>query len=135
MASDPPPVEDETVQGHEPSHDFAGEAEELSRPTTAVTMPLASDSPPQPAPLALVAAGRAATPTPAALTPSVSLTSAADALRDEEIERTRLFIVMGWVISVIAAGTVPFVEAPLANTVLFISGLVLGMMISFVLWR
>src|SRR5262245_12632428 len=116
MASDPPPLEDE-----------------LSRPTTGMTMPLPSDAPREPAALALVAAGRSVTPVP--VTPSLSLSSAADALRDEEIERTRLFIVMGWMISVIAVATVPFVEAPRVTTMLFVGGLVAGMMISFVQYR
>jgi serine/threonine-protein kinase len=119
-----PPADDNTAVDHEPSHD-------MTRPTTGVTLPLAG--PPAPAPLALVAAGRHATPYPD--TPSISLASAADAMRNEEIERTRLFIIMGWVISVIAAGTVPFVEAPPFTAWLFVSGLVAGMAISSVLYR
>jgi serine/threonine-protein kinase len=130
MASDPPPVEDETAVDPSPSE--LGPSE-LSRPTTGSTMPLPSDALREPAALALVAAGRRPTPVP--VTPSMSLTSAVDALRDEEIERTRLFVVMGWVISVIAIGTVPFVAAPRVTTVLFVGGLVAGMMISFVLYR
>lgn len=129
MTSDPPPLEDETAVDH-PSE--LGPSE-LSPPTTGSTMPLPSDAPREPAALALVAAGRRATPVP--VTASMSLTSAADALRDEEIERTRLFVVMGWVISVIAIGTVPFVEAPRVMAALFVGGLIAGMMISFVLYR
>jgi len=135
MASDPPPLEDETAVDHDSGlPDFGPESQEISRPATAPTMPLAST--PEPAPLALVAAGRSGTPVPSApITPSVSLTSAADALRNEEIERTRLFIVMGWVMSVIASGSVPFVSAPLWTSALFIGGLVAGVMISSVLYR
>src|SRR5689334_13167201 len=106
MATDPPPVEDETAVDRSSSHDLG--SEELSRQTTGATAPLPVDAPREPAALALVAAGRSTTPLP--VTPSLSLTSAVDALRDEEIERTRLFIVLGWVLSVIAIGTVPFVE-------------------------
>src|SRR5689334_16281007 len=106
--------------------------------TTGSTMPMAADAPRQPAPLALIAAGRVATPsagTPVPGTPSLSLTSAADALRNEEVERTRLFIIMGWAISVIAIGSVPFVQTPRWTAVLFVGGLVLGMAISSVLYR
>jgi serine/threonine-protein kinase len=85
---------------------------------------------PHPARMAWVAAGRvsAAAHTPAA---PISLTTAADAMRDEEIERTRLFIAMGWVISVIATATVPFVDAPREMSIVFVAGLALGMVISF----
>jgi serine/threonine-protein kinase len=75
------------------------------------------------------------TPVPPPLTPSLSLTSAADALRNEEIERTRLFIVMGWVISVVAICTVPFVAAPQVTATLFVAGLLVGIVVSFVLYR
>ncbi|HEY5945256.1 MAG TPA: serine/threonine-protein kinase [Kofleriaceae bacterium] len=125
MAVDPP-VEDDTAIDQEPSH-------ELSRQTTGATLPLISDGPPAPAQLALVAAGRLGTPPSA--TPSISLTSAADALRNEEIERTRLFIIMGWAISVVAIGTVPFVDAPPVTAALLVGGLVAGMLISFVFYR
>ncbi len=131
MATDPPPVEDETAVDRSSSHDLG--SQDLSRQTTGATVQLPADTPREPAALALVAAGRSATPAP--ITPSLSLTSAADALRDEEIERTRLFVVMGWAISVIAIGTVAFVDAPRVTTTLFVGGLVAGMMISFVLYR
>jgi serine/threonine-protein kinase len=136
MASDPPPTGDET-ESPPGSPDYEASHDELSRQTTGVTQPLASNSPPQPAALALVAAGRAATAPPVqpTATPTSSLTSAADAMRNEEIERTRLFIVMGWVISVIAIGTVPFVEAPALTADLFVGGLIAGMAISFVVYR
>ncbi len=124
MVADPP-ADDKTAVERDSSH-------ELSGPRTAQTEPMGA--PPAPDPLALIAAGRLqATPFPG--TPSISLNSAADAMRDEEIERTRLFIVMGWVISVIAAGTVPFVEAPRFTAWLFVSGLVAGMAISSVFYR
>jgi eukaryotic-like serine/threonine-protein kinase len=98
------------------------------------TLMLASDVSHQPAELAWVAAGRpssSATPQ----TRSMSLTSAADAMRNEEIERTRVFIVMGWVLSIAAIGTVPFVEAPRVTATLFIGGLLIGIGVSIVLYR
>ena len=55
----------------------------------------------------------------------------ADALRDEEIERTRFFIRMGWMISVIVVATMPFVDAPRGLSIAFTIGLVLGGIISF----
>jgi eukaryotic-like serine/threonine-protein kinase len=85
-------------------------------------------APPKPAALAWVAAGRRPVPEP--VDDAAALTTAADAMRNEEIERTRLFIVMGWVISVIAAGTVLFVDAPLAMSIVFVTGLAIGMVYS-----
>jgi len=132
------------------------EIEEESDPdATSVTPPLTGDSTvslvgtPEPASLALRAAGqRAPTPNPTTglgtteplpTTPlprgEISLTTAADAMRNEEIERTRLFIAMGWVISVIAAGVIPFVNAPRFMSVIFVSGLAFGMVYSFFAYR
>src|SRR5574338_1727361 len=105
MAGDPP-LEDDT---------------QIERSATDATVPLPSDASHEPASLARVAAARMATPVPPLLTPSLSLTSAADALRNEEIERTRLSIVMGWVSGVIAIGTVPFVAAPQVTATLFVA--------------
>src|ERR1043165_9499381 len=101
---------------------------------TDVTVPLPSDAPRDPASLAWVAGGKAQDAAAANL-PSQSLTSAGDALRNEEIERTRLFIVMGWVISVAAIGTVPFVDAPRFTATLFIAGLLVGIAVSIELQR
>jgi eukaryotic-like serine/threonine-protein kinase len=105
-----------------------------SSPGTGPTVRLPSDAPRAPAELAWVAAGKAQAAAAANL-PSQSLTSAGDALRNEEIERTRLFIVMGWVISVAAIGTVPFVDAPRFTATLFIGGLLVGIAVSIVLHR
>ncbi|HSD89753.1 MAG TPA: hypothetical protein VLB44_19615, partial [Kofleriaceae bacterium] len=106
-------------------------------PRTGPTVPLAE--PPQPAPLALIAAGRAASPTPAPASGpgsrSVSLTSAADAMRNEEVERTRVFIVMGWVISIVSTGTIFFVDAPRAMSIVFVTGMAIGMIVSFGYYR
>jgi len=61
---------------------------------------------------------------------SLSLTTAADAMRDEEVTRTRLFIRMGWVISVATIGIVPFLSAPARMNAALIGALVLGMIVS-----
>ena len=59
---------------------------------------------------------------------SVSLTTVADTLlADRQVRRTRQFILLGSVISVVAIGTVPFVDAPRAMNVAFIAALVWGM--------
>jgi eukaryotic-like serine/threonine-protein kinase len=98
------------------------------------TMPLPPDEVPQVASLALIAAGRAPVPPLAASTrSSLSNTTAAAAMRDEEVERTRLFIRMGWLLSVAVMATVPFVAAPLAMSATLVAGLVIGMIVSFVL--
>jgi eukaryotic-like serine/threonine-protein kinase len=106
----------------------------VSRPATGPTSPLGA--PPAPAALALVAAGRAATPTPTAQqSRSISLTSAADAMRDEEVERTRLFIMMGWVISVITGGAIFYIDAPRSVAYVFIGGLAVGAVLSAYYYR
>ncbi|HEX4416958.1 MAG TPA: protein kinase [Kofleriaceae bacterium] len=56
--------------------------------------------------------------------------TAADALRAEEIERTRLFIRMGWPLSAVAAASVLVIDAPPVLAALFIAGMVLGMVVS-----
>jgi len=98
---------------------------------TGATLPLPADASHEPASLAWVAAGERRVVAPA----EVAIGNAADAMRDEELERTRLFIVMGWVISVIAIGAVPFVDAPRAMAVAFVGGLVIGIAVSAVLYR
>ena len=55
------------------------------------------------------------------------MTTTAEAMHDEEVVRTRLFIRMGSLMSVIAIGTAAFVEAPLAMKVAFVAALVWGM--------
>jgi protein kinase-like protein len=57
--------------------------------------------------------------------------TAVDAMRDEEIARTRLFIRMGWLLSVFAIGTVFVIDTPRAMATTFIAGLVIGMIVSF----
>jgi eukaryotic-like serine/threonine-protein kinase len=65
----------------------------------------------------------------------VSLTAAAEAMRYEEVARTRLFIVMGWAISVAVIGTLYFVDAPGAISIALIVGLVVGFVYSSFLYR
>ena len=56
--------------------------------------------------------------------------TAAEAMRDEEIARTRLFIRMGWLVSVMAIGTVFVVDASRAMSIVFVAGLVIGIVVS-----
>ncbi len=65
----------------------------------------------------------------------VLLTTAVDALRNEEIDRTRLFIKLGWGLSILSMATVPFVGAPLGMNIAFCGGLVLGMILSLGFYR
>ncbi|MEO8704976.1 MAG: serine/threonine-protein kinase [Kofleriaceae bacterium] len=103
------------------------------------TIELPAGEIPEVAPLALVAARRAASiaapepaPEPEPEPPSIhSNTTAVAALRDDEVERTRLFIRMGWALSVAVIGTVPFVDAPRAMSAALVTGLVIGMIVSF----
>ncbi|MGE5183241.1 MAG: serine/threonine-protein kinase [Acidobacteriota bacterium] len=84
---------------------------------------------PKPSPLAFAAAGL---PPP---TPTLSITSAADALRDEEIARTRKLIAFGWPLCTFGILTVFFVRAPTAISAVFVTGLVIGMLAGVVMWR
>ncbi|MGN6106950.1 MAG: serine/threonine-protein kinase [Kofleriaceae bacterium] len=96
-------------------------------PDTALpTAQLPAGEIPAVAPLARIAAGL-----PPAAEPTPAVASASDALRHEEIERTRLFIRMGWLLSVVAIATVPFVAAPRAMSIAFVGGLVIGLIASF----
>ena len=101
--------------------------------TAGATQQLPEGQIPEVAALALVAAGRETKTVPAPTTQQLSKTTAVAAMRDEEIERTRLFIRMGWVLSVAVIGTVPFVGAPFAMSVALVAGLVVGMIVSFIL--
>ena len=65
----------------------------------------------------------------------ILLTTAVDALRNEEIDRTRLFIKLGWGLSLLSMATVPFVGAPRGMNIAFCAGLVIGMAISFGFYR
>jgi hypothetical protein len=63
-------------------------------------------------------------------TSHASLTTAADAMRNEEVERTRLFIRMGWAISVATIATVPLLRAPRAMSIAFIAAMTFGIVVS-----
>jgi serine/threonine-protein kinase len=65
----------------------------------------------------------------------VLLTTAVDALRNEEIDRTRLFIKLGWAISLLSMATVPFLGAPSAMNIAFCVALAFGMAVSFGFYR
>jgi hypothetical protein len=95
-------------------------------------MPMPDGEIPEVATLALLAAGNS-DPVLDTAAATMSNTTAAAAMRDEEVERTRLFIRMGWVLSVAVIATVPFVRAPFAMSVALVAGLVIGMVVSFVL--
>jgi hypothetical protein len=75
-----------------------------------------------------------ATPSLSRMTPlpGTMLTTAVDAMRDEEVERTRLMIRMGWIISVTSIGIVPLLNAPRFMNIVFIAAMVFGIVVSFV---
>lgn len=97
------------------------------------TIPLPAGEVPQVSPLALRAAGKAPVVAEASSLSLASKTTAIAAMRDEEVERTRLFIRMGWLLSVIVMATVFFVRAPLAMSIVFVAGLAIGIVVSAVL--
>src|SRR5512132_1335780 len=61
----------------------------------------------------------------------LTLTTASDALHDEEIDRTRLFIRLGWAISVCAIAVVPLLPSPLPMQVAMVVAMLLGIAVSF----
>jgi hypothetical protein len=61
--------------------------------------------------------------------------TAAEAMRNEEVDRTRLFIRLGWLISVVAMAGAPVLHAPRAMTLVFVAGLSLGIVISIPFYR
>ncbi len=86
--------------------------------------PFAAQNPEQPSSKGVVKTGS-----------MVLLTTAVDALRNEEIDRTRLFIKLGWGISLLSMATVPFVGAPRGMSIAFVGALLLGMIVSFGFYR
>jgi hypothetical protein len=71
---------------------------------------------------------------PSSHTPAPSsqlITTAAEAMKDEEVQRTRVFIRIGWLASLAGLGAIPFVDSTRWMVVAFISALVLGMIVSF----
>ncbi|TMQ07834.1 MAG: hypothetical protein E6J91_34590 [Deltaproteobacteria bacterium] len=61
---------------------------------------------------------------------STALTTAADAMHSEEIDRTRLFIRMGWAISAAAIASVPLLHAPRAMSIAFVAAMAIGIAVS-----
>ena len=64
--------------------------------------------------------------------PHTMMTTAADALRDEEIERTRLIIRMGWAISLASVGAVPLLKGPPFLAAAFVAAMLVGIAVSAV---
>jgi len=98
-------------------------------PSGEATAQLSGDGVPAIAPMIRVLVPDAGEPELISLAPTLG--TPRDAMRAEEIERTRLFIRMGWLLSVFVIATVFVVGAPLVMTLVFVAGLVLGMVISF----
>ena len=75
---------------------------------------------------------RTRTPRPPTATspPTRSHPTAADAMRGEEIERTRTFIKLGWLATLVGYGTLPFVERKPMMTLAFVCALALGVLVS-----
>ncbi|MBL9014813.1 MAG: serine/threonine protein kinase [Myxococcales bacterium] len=69
-------------------------------------------------------------PTPAPLTPTAMITTAAQALEDEELKRTRMFIRIAWVATAVGLTAVPFVESARWMDILFVAALLSGLGVS-----
>jgi serine/threonine-protein kinase len=69
------------------------------------------------------------------LSAPTALTTAADAMRNEEIDRTRTFIRMGWLISLVAMAGVPVLHAPRAMSIALVVGLATGILVSIPFYR
>jgi eukaryotic-like serine/threonine-protein kinase len=103
-------------------------------PSAEATVELAASRlTPQPAP-APPAPIESLMPSPSRGTPlpQTMMTTAVDAMRDEEVQRTRLFIRMGWAISLAAIATVPFLHAPRAMSAAFVAAMGIGIVVSVV---
>jgi serine/threonine-protein kinase len=125
--------DDDTASGptvaDRPGSKRAGPPDGLDETAGAATAQLGAVLP-APAPAAAPAApapAHAASPRDGSVTQA---TTAADALRDEEVERTRLFIRMGWAISGVAIAGVPLLHAPRAMSVVFVAALATGIVVS-----
>src|SRR3954462_2561767 len=71
-------------------------------------LPTAIDRPQPRAGDSIARSRRSVAPTP---TPTSLITTAADAMRDEEVHRTRVFIRLGWVASLGGLATIPIIHA------------------------
>ncbi len=98
-------------------------AEQGSDPETAVDEGATVIDPPQPTGIP--------TPRSPSLAPPSVVTTAAEALESEEVQRTRAFIRIGWVATLAGLGTVPFVESTRWMTTLFVTALLVGVVVSF----
>ena len=133
---DPDATAERSASGEHTSEDTAQFADGFVPEVAALARVITAPHPREPAAEA-PAPGPAPSPAPAPALPPAQIidatahTTAIAAMRDEEIERTRLFIRMGWALSVAAMATVPFVDAPPVMSLVFIVGLVLGMVISY----
>jgi serine/threonine-protein kinase len=105
MAGDPTGGDDAAteIDGHEP--------------------PTVLERPQPPRPVTLVP-----TPQPASVT---TITTAAEAMQEEEVQRTRMFIRIAWVATLVGLGAVPFVETERWMTITFVTALLVGMVVSF----
>ncbi len=86
------------------------------------------DPAPQPRTSAVLEATK---PAEASLTSSATITTAVEAMRNEEVHRTRVFIRLGWVASAAGLITLPFVHGDPTVRYAFVTALVLGMIVSF----
>ncbi|MEO6772910.1 MAG: serine/threonine-protein kinase [Kofleriaceae bacterium] len=95
-------------------------------------LPTAIDRPRPPGGDSVVRRARSLAQTPAPTpTPTSVMTTAADAMRDEEVHRTRVFIRLAWVASLGGLATIPVVHGEPHVTIAFAAALVLGMIVSF----
>ncbi|HEX5062036.1 MAG TPA: serine/threonine-protein kinase [Kofleriaceae bacterium] len=97
-------------EGHIPGADVPTRTVAQRPPRTFPTPPTAADHP-EPA--------------------NFTLTTAADALHNEEIDRTRLFIRLGWAISVGAIGVVPLLPSPMPMRIAMVVAMLFGIVVSF----
>jgi tRNA A-37 threonylcarbamoyl transferase component Bud32 len=59
-----------------------------------------------------------------------TITTAIEAMRGEEVERTRTFIKLGWLATFIGYSTLPFVESTRVITIAFVVALAIGVIVS-----
>jgi hypothetical protein len=69
-------------------------------------------------------------PEPEPQPPAPTAATAVDAMRDEEVERTRMFIRMGWAISAATIAGVPLLHAPRAMNIAFVAAMTTGIVVS-----
>ncbi len=123
-----PSIDDSTVV-ERPGH-AAATASAVPEPLTVMDRsPVLETTGPSESARSSAPSASGATPSPGASTGTVS--TPAEALRDEEIHRTRLFIRMGWLASVAGIGAIPFVDSTRPMIIAFVVALVVGMLVSF----